>query len=150
MNCVIVLSICIVWWLFAHQANAPTEVPEVDPYAEAREVLAKKDDVIRITNLVPGGTISSPFILEGEARGTWFFEASFPIEIQTESGTLIGTVIATAEEEWMTADFVAFSASIVVPFHAQVAGPLNLVLRKDNPSGLPENDDSIVIPVILQ
>jgi len=42
-----------------------------------------------------------------------------------------------------------------VPFTAQVtvedySGPATLVLLKDNPSGLPENDDSVSFSVVIQ
>ncbi|MBV9159311.1 MAG: hypothetical protein JO019_01805, partial [Candidatus Kaiserbacteria bacterium] len=42
-----------------------------------------------------------------------------------------------------------------VTFTAQVSisgykGPATLVLSKDNPSGLPQNDDSVSIPITIQ
>ncbi|MNI95059.1 hypothetical protein D3C73_1532640 [compost metagenome] len=46
----------------------------------------------------------------------------------------------------MTDNYVPFSSTLT--FEAPSAGGSGvLVLRKDNPSGLPENDDEIEIPI---
>lgn len=109
-----------------------------------------ESDLIRVTAPTPQSTITSPVTITGMARGTWFFEASFPISIVNWDGLIIGEGVATAQSEWMTEDFVPFSASIAYTLDPQT--PYNrgaIILRKDNPSGLPENDDAIEIPVLL-
>jgi hypothetical protein len=93
----------------------------------------------------PGDTIASPVTVSGQALGTWFFEASFPIKVTDNSGNQLGIGIATAQADWMTTGFVPFTANIVFNPGANTQG--KLVLMKDNPSGLPANDDSIEIPV---
>jgi hypothetical protein len=53
---------------------------------------------------------------------------------------------AQAQGDWMTEDFVPFTATLTFP--AQPAGSLGkIVLKRDNPSGEPQNDASIVVPV---
>ena len=48
----------------------------------------------------------------------------------------------------MTADYVPFT--ITLPFPAQAAGSEGtVVLRNDNPSGMPENDKSLEIPIVF-
>src|SRR3989344_6164718 len=37
--------------------------------------------MIRVSAPMAGAVIASPLIVEGEARGLWYFEASFPIAI---------------------------------------------------------------------
>ena len=82
----------------------------------------------------------------GKARGGWYFEASFPVQIKNASGTVIAEGPAQAQGEWMTQDYVPFK--ITLSFPAQAAGSKGtVVLRNDNPSGLPENDKSLEIPV---
>lgn len=105
----------------------------------------EKMDLIRTDNPRPNQIVSSPLTVKGEARGSWFFEASFPIEIIDGSGNIIGQTIAQAKEEWMTSDFVPFET--VLDFSAPETNKGTLILRKDNPSGLAENDDQLVIPV---
>lgn len=106
-----------------------------------------KSDLIRVSSIAPGEAIASPLILTGEARGTWYFEASFPIAIEDAGGNVIGQGYAQADGEWMTEDFVPFT-SIPITFAAQPAGSSGMVvLVKDNPSSLPEHDDYLEIPI---
>lgn len=107
----------------------------------------EKLDLIRIENPRPNQVIASPLTIRGEARGNWFFEASFPVKLYDANGgniTLNPSYI-TASSEWMTADFVPFEATL--EFKAPAADTGTLVLEKDNPSGLPEHADSLSIPV---
>lgn len=104
-----------------------------------------KLDLIRTTNVKDGTAIKSPFVVHGEARGYWFFEASFPVRLYDGNGEEIAVSIAQAEEEWMTENFVPFSAELKFAAPATKEGVL--VLQKDNPSGLPEHDDELRIPV---
>ncbi len=109
-----------------------------------------KSNLIRVMSPSPNGAISSPFVVKGEARGTWFFEASFPVELFNSNGERIALSIATAKGEWMTEDFVPFEAPLKFDPYKVVSGSKGtLVLRKDNPSGLPENDDALQIPVVF-
>lgn len=94
-----------------------------------------------------GDIVSSPLKVSGEARGFWFFEASFPVELQNEKGEVLVVGIAQAQSEWMTKEFVPFT--VTLSFVNPVVQNGNLVLKKDNPSGLLENDDQIIIPVII-
>jgi hypothetical protein len=106
----------------------------------------EKTDLIKITSPRPGEKVASPLSITGEARGTWYFEASFPVELQDANGNVLALHYAQAQGEWMTEDFVPFVSEIT--FAAPASGTKGkLILRKDNPSGLPEHDDSLIIPV---
>ncbi len=107
----------------------------------------EKTDLIRVSAPRPTATVGDPITISGEARGFWFFEASFPIHLEDKSGQRLTTTIATAQGEWMTEDFVPFQATLDIP--ASVSGPLILVFEKDNPSGLPEHDDALRMPIIV-
>lgn len=104
--------------------------------------------LVKVTNLKSGQTVQSPLIVKGEARGVYYFEASFPIKVLDGSGNVLGWGIAQAQSDWMTEDFVPFEAT--VDFEAPVAGKGFLVLKKDNPSGLPEHDEEFRIPILLE
>jgi hypothetical protein len=106
---------------------------------------SEKSDLIRLNYPLPGDVVSSPLLLTGEARGHWFFEATFPVELVDETGFVLAQTYVTAKDDWMTNDFVPFEAVIDFPVPAVQNG--QLILRKDNPSGLPENDDALVVPV---
>jgi len=108
----------------------------------------EKQDLIRINNPRPNQTIESPLSIEGEARGFWFFEASFPAKLYDGKGNLLGVVIVQAQSDWMTENFVPFQANLEFSFSTTQKGVL--VLKKDNPSGLPENADELRIPVAFK
>jgi hypothetical protein len=106
------------------------------------------EDLIRVSTPTPGAVTGKEFLVKGEARGTWFFEASFPIEVLDQNGARIAIAIAQAEGDWMTTEFVPFSATVRVP--ETYIGPAIIVLRKDNPSGLPEHDASASSPITIE
>lgn len=109
---------------------------------------ATPDDKIIIDQPKPGSSIGSPLKITGRARGTWFFEASFPVELTDQDGTVIAQTAAQAKGDWMTSDWVPFEATITFP--KQISGESGtLVVRKDNPSGLPANDDSRTVPIFF-
>lgn len=112
----------------------------------------EKVDLIRITSPRPNETVKSPLQITGEARGNWYFEATFPIYLTDWDGRIIAEGYATADGEWMTTEFVPFKATLTYNYADIEGGYSNrgtLILRKDNPSALPEHDDALEIPVIL-
>ena len=88
--------------------------------------------------------VSSPLTVRGEARGTWYFEASFPVRLLDSSGNELAVAPAQAQDDWMTIDFVPFEVTLT---YTTTSATGSLVLEKDNPSGEPQNAASIVIPV---
>ena len=109
----------------------------------------EKTDLIRVDYPRPNQEIESPFIVKGEARGYWFFEADFPVVLTDWDGLIIAQAIAQAKGEWMTEDFVQFEAQLEFE-KPEYSSRGTLILRKDNPSGLPEHDDALEIPVIFK
>jgi hypothetical protein len=96
----------------------------------------------------PVTAASTSLTVSGKARGIWYFEASFPIQILNASGTVLAQGAAQAEGDWETTDFVAFTASFNYP--AQPMGSNgSIVLKKDNPSGDPANDKQIEVPIVF-
>lgn len=108
----------------------------------------KQSGLIYLETPAPNQTISSPFTILGQARGQWFFEASFPIKIYDDNSKLLGTTVAqpiTTDGNWMTENFVPFKAEL--EFNNSTSASGFLVLEKDNPSGLPENYAELRVPV---
>ena len=102
-------------------------------------------DVLRNISVREDDAIRSPLVVSGEARGFWFFEASFPIRLYDGNGKELAVGIAQAGSDWMTTDYVPFRAELIFTKPTTAEG--TLVLQKDNPSGLPEHDASITIPI---
>ncbi len=93
-------------------------------------------------------TSSDMVVLTGRARGTMFFEASFPVVVTDDIGTIVAQGIATAQGEWMTEDFVPFSVTLT-KIDDPVTATGNVTFSKDNPSGLPEHDWSVSWDIIF-
>lgn len=105
----------------------------------------QKQDLIRVQEPSPNATISSPLTVSGEARGYWFFEATFPVTLLDGNGDVVTETFAQADGEWMTEDFVPFET--VVLFDQPTTETGTLILHRNNASGLPEHDDQLRIPV---
>lgn len=84
-------------------------------------------------------------IVTGSVVGTWYFEASFPVILKDANGKILIETTAKALSDWMTTSTVPFSANLT--FATSTASSGVLILKKDNPSGLPEKDKQIEIPV---
>jgi len=121
-------------------SSLETETPE-----QPDNQIEKAEEMIKLASPKPGDTVSSPLLIKGEARGTWYFEASFPVKLLDADGNIIAVHYAQAQGEWMTEEFVPFTSELIFDTPQTETG--TLILQKDNPSGLEENDASIEIPV---
>lgn len=142
------------------KAEAPTiavdeeVVEEVETNEIPDDIIAhieSKNDLIKVSSPQAGSRIKSPLKLTGVARGYWFFEASFPIFVTDWNGLIIGEGFATAEGDWMTEEFVSFSAEITFTLPPDTPYRRGtIIFKKDNPSDLPENDDALEIPIVFK
>jgi hypothetical protein len=106
------------------------------------------DDQMMLNAPLPGARVTSPLTVTGQARGNWYFEATFPIILEDAAGNVLVQTPARAQSDWMTTDFVPFTVTLT--FTSPGAGMHGtLILKKDNPSGLPQYDDSRQVPVVF-
>lgn len=103
-------------------------------------------DFIKVSSPQPFEEVSGTLVIKGEAKGTYFFEGDFPVEIVTEDGNSI-KYYATAEGDWMQEGFVPFRSEINISNLAPQQ--VTLKLHKDNPSDRPELDMVMEIPLII-
>lgn len=126
---VIFVVLCgAVYWYFFSASPQETVASDVNVFSP------KPDEIIK-----------SPLKISGEARGTWFFEGSFPVVLKDENGNVIKQGFVTAQRDWMTQDFVPFIGEL--EFDTPEVGKGELILKKDNPSDLREYDKSMSIPI---
>ena len=92
-----------------------------------------------------GSLVTSPMWVVGSARGTWYFEAEFPVKLYDARDTLLTFGSARADGEWTTHEFVPFALTLNFAEPATATG--TLVLERSNPSGLPEHAAEVRIPV---
>lgn len=116
------------------------------------EVSQSQHPLITVEEPQPGEVIQSPLTLRGEARGQWFFEATAPVVLTNWDGLIIAEGFITAQDEWMTTDFVPFEGTLEFGSPAATTDPDfmkngNLIFQKANASGLPEHDDAYEIRI---
>ena len=70
----------------------------------------------------------------------------FQLRITDAQGNIIKESFATAQGEWMTTDYVPFTTSLTYTLPIGVTNGF-LILKKDNPSGEPQFDNQLSIPV---
>lgn len=121
---------CEEWAMFRGECPVGGEEPK-----ETSVTKPQKGDLI----------VVSPLVVEGSMPGNWFFEANAVAVIMDANGKLLGTGSLTAKSDWMTTATIPFSGSIVFSEPETTTG--TLVIKNDNPSGLPENDKTEVYPI---
>lgn len=129
---------------------APVVVPPAEHSSSSSVTVSSSSSVeisgkeVIIESPEVNALVKSPLLVRGKARGFWFFEASLPVQLTDSNNNVIVTVPGMTSDEWMTTDYVDFTAELTFTTTATSGF---LVIKKDNPSGLPEYDAEIRIPV---
>ena len=132
-------------WL---DAITPKESPKYlisDEDAAWRKPAEANRNLVRLYAPTAGALVTSPLTVTGEARGYWYFEASAPALLYDANGQEIARGYVTATDDWMTEDFVGFEGTLTFDVPETPSG--TLVLKNDNPSGDPERDIFLHVPV---
>jgi hypothetical protein len=119
----------------------------VTPTEDENQAAQFVSENVRVDSPHIGETVPSTIIVRGEARGSWFFEASFPLQVRDPDNNKVGQGFAMTTDDWMTTEFVPFEGKVIVENYS---GPATLVFLKDNPSGLPELDDAVEFPIVVR
>ncbi|HEY4501746.1 MAG TPA: Gmad2 immunoglobulin-like domain-containing protein [Candidatus Paceibacterota bacterium] len=143
----LIIIAAITLFVLPASTQAPTITNQHATTTPAEDLRPQIAGRIVVDTLKVGDTVASPITITGTAKG-WYFEASFPVEVRNASGTILAQGPAQAQSDWMVDAFVPFT--ITLSFSAQPASSTGtVVFHKDNPSGLPENDESLTIPVVF-
>ncbi len=130
-------------------APLPTVTASTSAASLYETAIQHKTDMFNFVSINAGDTVITGTVVKGEVRGGWYFEGVFPVVLKDMSGNTLWQGGALAQSDWMTTNFVPFTFT---PVYTPFGTPTNaiLVLKKDNPSGEPINDDELQIPVKLQ
>ena len=104
------------------------------------------NDLIQVSQPARGTVISSPLTLSGRARGTYYFEGSFSVELTDAEGNQLVEAPVQATGNWMTEDWVPFETTIEFTPPAR-GGQGYLKFVKANASGLPQHERVYRVPV---
>ncbi len=141
---VLAAILTVLWFVFyPHTVQAPVQTL-VSTYTNA------SPDTIVVASPKPGESVAGAqsIAVTGQARGPWYFEASFPVVIEDLAGNVLGQTPATATSDWMTENFVPFTANISLS--SSYRGPATIILKNDNPSGDPSRAASVSVPIVIQ
>ena len=138
------LLLCGVVLLVACQSTPDTpEPPTTSEPVPAATIPCT--EAILVTSPQPNDSVGSPLTVTGQARGTWYFEASFTVRLFDVNMSELTVAPAQAEGDWMTEDFVPFEVALPA---FTTGGPLGyLFLEKHNASDEMGLSCSVVIPV---
>jgi hypothetical protein len=129
-------------------ADGKLYIEDIDDITDTTKTFVSEKGVeIKINDWSDNKQISSPITITGEVPGNWSFEASFPVVLVDWDGLIIAEKPATLTGDWMTTDYVPFSVTLEFD-KPTVKNNGSIILQRDNPSGLPENDDAVEIPII--
>lgn len=105
-------------------------------------------DEIQISNPRPNQLIEKTLEITGRAKGTWLFEAQTVARLYDKDNNLITEGIVTAQSDWMTEELIPFKGTLNFVHPGPEKG--KLVIEKSNPSGLPENDSQLIVPIYFK
>lgn len=146
----VTLSLFAIIFVFRNISNSYDNNAIVSPVGtstppnSSTEITGTGTTDIFVDSIIPNQVIQSPIAITGKAKG-YYFEASFPVELQDSTGKILFQGPAQAQSDWMTSEFVPFK--ITISFTKPTTSTGTLIFRKDNPSGLPEYDRAFIVPV---
>lgn len=127
-------------------SQAATTTPVVDTSTAQQQPLSAQ---VSVLSPGPGGSVDKTFTVTGKAPGSWFSEAQFPIQVRSANSDVIGDGTAHTDGDWQSNNSVSFTADVTIN-DPTYKGTARLILMRDNPSGMPENDDSVEIPIMIR
>jgi hypothetical protein len=141
----LVAAVCATVFYLASNNSLPKT--NIDSTKSSKTTFSSAKGVdITINDLKSGDTISNPYTLTGEVPGNWSFEAIFPVDLVDWDGLIIASGSAVLTSDWMTDNNVPFTVTLNYETPSTNKNG-TLILHKSNASGLPENDDTIEIPI---
>ncbi len=151
---IVIVGALVVFFVLSKVTHAPVPVveeptPIIDAFDNETKLISLKGVEIYISMPHPNEVSGSPLKISGRAPGNWFFEASAPVTLTNWDGLIIGESYVQAQGEWMTTNYVPFEGEIIFP-EGNLYNRGFLIFKKDNPSGLPENDDSVEMMIKIK
>ncbi len=115
--------------------------------ASKPEIEGNKADLVSFS-IKPGQEVEGKVKATGSVKGGYFFEGNILINILDANKKILKASHGTAVGDWMTSKSVSFTADL--DFTGLLKGKAYIQIHNDNASGLPENDKSILIPIVIK
>lgn len=108
------------------------------------ELKTKEGLTFTLSSPLPKSELGCTFLLSGKMPREWFFENVFPYRIEIE-GVEVVRGLVQSHDDYTVKEMLTFSQELECI--GKCLGNSEIILRRDNPSGLEENDDEYRIPV---
>lgn len=130
------------------QKQSPVLAPEeIEENVSERMMEGNFADLVSFS-ILPNSKVSGVVPYNGAIKGAYFFEANILINVLDQDKNVLLNSNAMATTEWMTVEPVSFEGNI--DFTNLPKGPAYIEIHNDNASGLPENDKSVLVPIIIE
>ncbi len=130
------------------QKQSPVLAPEeIEENVSERMMEGNFADLVSFS-ILPNSKVSGVVSYNGAIKGAYFFEANILINVLDQDKNVLLNSNAMATTEWMTVEPVSFEGNI--DFTNLPKGPAYIEIHNDNASGLPENDKSVLVPIIIE
>lgn len=145
---IVLIALIILVPLIFRPKDAVAPVKSTDnQMKESLQSGGNPDDLISFS-VKHGQEVSGKVKVTGEIKGGWFFEGNIGLNLLGSDKKMMRPGHATAKTDWMTSGPVSFEAEI--DFSTLPKGKAYIEIHNDNASGLPENDKSILIPIVIK
>ncbi len=119
---------------------------QADNYHPRNKQIISESDLVSFS-ILPNSAVHGVISYRGIIKNNYFFEGNIRINILNMNKQILKESHATATTDWMTSGPVSFEG--VIDLSMLPKGPAYMEIHNDNPSGLPENDKSILIPIVI-
>lgn len=136
------------YYLEAFQKETPAvTVDQLQTPIPKETLLGNKNDLISFS-IWPNTKVHGVVSYRGVIKNSYFFEANIGINILDANKKIIKSSNAVAKTDWATSGPVSFEGNI--DFTGLPTGPAYFEIHNDNASGIPANDKSVLVPIIIQ
>ncbi len=131
----------------ADQMTVPSNQQTATSEPGPQTFTSAKGITITLDNWPKDGVVASPLTITGKVPGNWSSEGEFPIDVVHEGDIGLPGTTAHLEGDWMTEAMVPFTATLTFDEQTMKRNDVTIILRKANPSGQPDKDDSLALKV---
>src|ERR1035437_1342255 len=107
---ILILAVIIIMAFIFDWGRGKVKPSEINQNASTTETIqpdsfSTSSMPIVVSYPVENQEVSSPIVIVGKARGNWYFEATFPVELVDNDGNILASTAARAETDWATTSF---------------------------------------------
>lgn len=144
---ILIILFMIVVFFITRKTDSPFTPSNNENTFLDTKILGNSEDLVSFS-VEKGEEVSGILNVTGSVSGGYFFEGNILVNILDSNKKLLKSGNGNAKGEWMTSGPVGFDA--VLDFTKLPKGRAYIEIHNDNASGLPENDKSILIPIIIK